>query len=150
MRWRWIIPIAVLVLLVIVPVVAVYRVLNSQAGLELALAQFQRLQNIRIEATGATGTLAGPLRVQRLVIEHEAVRIEAFDLRLQARMRELIASDTGQTPEKVEQDMNRDFWMSAQEARAYGVVDLVVGQTTATLAADQAEQQAVARPTELQ
>src|SRR5688500_10890986 len=71
-------------------------------------------------------------------------------LRLQARMRELIAADTGQTPEKVEQDMNRDFWMSAQEARAYGVVDLVVGQTAATLAADQAEKQAIARPTELQ
>ena len=90
MRWRWIILIAALVLLVAVPVVAVYRVLNSQAGLELALAQFQRLQNIRIEATGASGTLAGPLRVERLVIEHEAVRIEAFDLRLQARMRGLL------------------------------------------------------------
>ena len=90
MRWRWIVLIAALVLLVAVPVVAVYRVLNSQAGLELALAQFQRLQNIRIEATGASGTLAGPLRVERLVIEHEAVRIEAFDLRLQARMRGLL------------------------------------------------------------
>jgi translocation and assembly module TamB len=90
MRLRWIILIAALVLLVVVPVVAVYRVLNSEAGLELALAQFQRLQNIRIEATGASGTLAGPLRVERLVIEHDAVRIEAFDLRLQARMRGLL------------------------------------------------------------
>ena len=53
MRWRWIILIAALVLLVGLPVVAVYRVLNSQAGLELVLAQFQRLQNIRSEATGA-------------------------------------------------------------------------------------------------
>ena len=90
MRWRWIILAAVLVLLVAVPVVAVYRVLNSQAGLELALAQFQRLQNIRIEATGATGTLAGPLRVERLVIEHAAARIEVHDLRLRARMRGLL------------------------------------------------------------
>jgi hypothetical protein len=62
MRWRWIILVAALVLLVVVPVVAVYRVLTSEAGLDLALAQFQRLQNIRIEATGASGTLAGPLR----------------------------------------------------------------------------------------
>ncbi len=69
---------------------AAYRVLNSQAGLELALAQLQRLESIRIEATGASGTLAGPLRVERLVIEHEAVRIEAFDLRLQARTRALL------------------------------------------------------------
>ena len=50
MRWRWIVLIAALVLLVAVPVVAVYRVLNSQAGLELALAQLQRLESIRIEA----------------------------------------------------------------------------------------------------
>jgi ATP-dependent Clp protease protease subunit len=60
-------------------------------------------------------------------------------LRLQARMRELMASHTGQTPEKIERDVNRDFWMSAHEAREYGVVDAVVGQSPATLAADRAE-----------
>jgi ATP-dependent Clp protease protease subunit len=60
-------------------------------------------------------------------------------LRLQARMRELIANDTGQSVERVERDMNRDFWMSAAEARDYGVIDTIVGQTTATEAADRAE-----------
>ena len=60
-------------------------------------------------------------------------------LRLQARMRELIANDTGQSVERVERDMNRDFWMSAAEARDYGVIDTIVGQTTATAAADRAE-----------
>ena len=35
--------------------------------------------------------------------------------------------------------MNRDFWMSAAEARDYGVIDTIVGQTSATVAADQAE-----------
>ena len=62
-------------------------------------------------------------------------------LRLQARLRELIAADTGQSSERVERDMNRDFWMSASEARDYGVVDMIVGQTTATAAADRAEAQ---------
>jgi ATP-dependent Clp protease, protease subunit len=61
-------------------------------------------------------------------------------LRLQARMTELIASDTRQTTERVERDLNRDFWMSAREAADYGVVDLVIGQTSATAAADQAEE----------
>ena len=61
-------------------------------------------------------------------------------LRLQARMTELIASDTRQTTERVERDLNRDFWMSAREAADYGVVDLVIGQTPATAAADQAEE----------
>jgi len=60
-------------------------------------------------------------------------------LRLQARLKQLIASDTGQPPERVERDMNRDFWMSASEAKAYGIVDVVVGQTDATAAADEAE-----------
>ena len=60
-------------------------------------------------------------------------------LRLQARMRELIANDTGQSVDRVERDMNRDFWMSAAEARDYGVIDTIVGQTSATVAADQAE-----------
>ncbi|HEY3083642.1 MAG TPA: ATP-dependent Clp protease proteolytic subunit [Chloroflexota bacterium] len=61
-------------------------------------------------------------------------------LRLQARMTELIASDTRQTTERIERDLNRDFWMSAREAMDYGVVDLVIGQTPATAAADQAEE----------
>jgi len=61
-------------------------------------------------------------------------------LRLQARLKELIASDTGQPVDRVERDMSRDFWMSAVEAQTYGVVDLIVGQTTATEAADRAEE----------
>jgi ATP-dependent Clp protease, protease subunit len=62
-------------------------------------------------------------------------------LRLQARMRELIANDTGQSVDRVERDMNRDFWMSAAEARDYGVIDTIVGQTSATTAADRAEEE---------
>src|SRR5919205_782244 len=36
-------------------------------------------------------------------------------------------------------DINRDYWMSASEARDYGVIDMIVGQTEATAAADRAE-----------
>ena len=36
-------------------------------------------------------------------------------------------------------DINRDYWMSAAEAKDYGVIDLIVGQTEATAAADRAE-----------
>jgi ATP-dependent Clp protease protease subunit len=73
-------------------------------------------------------------------VEGTAADIEAREiLRLQARLKQLIASDTGQPPERVERDMNRDFWMSASEAKAYGIVDVVVGQTDATAAADEAE-----------
>ena len=60
-------------------------------------------------------------------------------LRLQARIKELLASDTGQPVERIAHDMNRDFWMSATEAKEYGLVDAVLGQTPATAAADRAE-----------
>src|SRR5919204_6366870 len=61
-------------------------------------------------------------------------------LRLEARMQELLAADTGQSVERIARDINRDYWMSAPEAHEYGIVDSIVGQTEATEAADRAEQ----------
>ena len=52
---------------------------------------------------------------------------------------EMMAADTGQPVERVAHDINRDYWMSATEARDYGVIDTIVGQTDATAAADRAE-----------
>ena len=60
-------------------------------------------------------------------------------LRLEARMQELLAADTGQSVERIARDINRDYWMSASEAKEYGVIDMIVGQTEATAAADRAE-----------
>jgi ATP-dependent Clp protease protease subunit len=60
-------------------------------------------------------------------------------LRLEARMVELLAADTGQTVERIRQDINRDYWMSATEALEYGIIDSIVGATDATKAADLAE-----------
>jgi ATP-dependent Clp protease, protease subunit len=60
-------------------------------------------------------------------------------LRLNARLKELMAADTGQDIERISHDINRDYWMSAQEAKEYGVIDSVHGQTAASVAADRAE-----------
>ncbi len=60
-------------------------------------------------------------------------------LRLEARMQELLAADTGQPVERVKRDINRDYWMSAVEAREYGIVDTIVGANEVSLAADRAE-----------
>jgi translocation and assembly module TamB len=89
MRRRWIVLIAALAVLVGLPLALAYRVLHSEAGLQFALAQLARLPTVRIEASGASGTLAGPLAVQRLVVDHEAVRIEATGVRVDARLRSL-------------------------------------------------------------
>jgi ATP-dependent Clp protease protease subunit len=69
------------------------------------------------------------------------IEVQARELlRLEARMQELLAADTGQPVDRIVRDINRDYWMSAQDALAYGIIDKVVGQTEKTLAADRAEQ----------
>ena len=37
-----------------------------------------------------------------------------------------MAADTGQDLERISRDINRDYWMSAREARDYGVIDEVI------------------------
>lgn len=45
---------------------------------------------------------------------------------LKQRLNEILAKNTGQKLSKVEKDTDRDFWMSAQEAADYGIVDKVI------------------------
>lgn len=40
---------------------------------------------------------------------------------------EILAKNTGKSEKQVEKDMDRDNWMSADEAKAYGIVDEVIG-----------------------
>ena len=47
-------------------------------------------------------------------------------LRTKKKMNELLAANTGQSVEKVTQDTERDHWMTAVEAKAYGIVDTII------------------------
>ena len=47
-------------------------------------------------------------------------------LKTRARLNQLLAEETGQKLEKIEEDTNRDFWLSAEEARKYGLIDRVI------------------------
>ena len=47
-------------------------------------------------------------------------------LRMKVQLNELLAEHTGQTVEKVENDTERDYFMSGEEARAYGIIDSIV------------------------
>jgi ATP-dependent Clp protease protease subunit len=59
---------------------------------------------------------------------------QATDIELQAReilrmrdmLNEMLATDTGQSIEKIEHDTDRDFIMSAAEAQEYGLIDEVI------------------------
>ncbi|HEX4140900.1 MAG TPA: ATP-dependent Clp protease proteolytic subunit, partial [Candidatus Methylacidiphilales bacterium] len=47
-------------------------------------------------------------------------------LHLKKRLNEIMADHTGQPVERIEKDMERDNYMSADEAKTYGIVDEVV------------------------
>ena len=48
-------------------------------------------------------------------------------LRLQDKLRAILSGNTGQDIEKIARDTDRDIYLSAEEARDYGLVDKVVG-----------------------
>lgn len=55
------------------------------------------------------------------------IEIHARELiRVKEEMHEILAQHTGQELEKVRHDTDRDFWMTAEEAKDYGVVDTVL------------------------
>jgi len=55
------------------------------------------------------------------------IRIAAEEiLKLRERINAMIAAETGQSPEKVESDSDRNFWMNAEQARDYGLVSQVI------------------------
>jgi ATP-dependent Clp protease protease subunit len=78
----------------------------------------QALPNARIMIHQPMGGAQG----QATDIEIQAREI----LRMKAKLNEIISKHTGQSLERVEKDTDRDFFMGAPEARAYGIVDEVV------------------------
>lgn len=47
-------------------------------------------------------------------------------LRLKERIEKILCSHTGKTLDKIKEDTDRDYFMAADEAKAYGIVDKVV------------------------
>ena len=47
-------------------------------------------------------------------------------LRIRANINEIMGRHTSQPIEKIEHDVERDFWMSAQQAREYGMIDEII------------------------
>ncbi|MBU3925136.1 ATP-dependent Clp protease proteolytic subunit, partial [Patescibacteria group bacterium] len=47
-------------------------------------------------------------------------------LHVKDRINQILAKHTGQKIEKIEKDTDRDFFMTAEEAKAYGIVDKII------------------------
>jgi ATP-dependent Clp protease protease subunit len=71
------------------------------------------------QPTGGTGGQASDIRI-------EAEEI----LKVRERLNGLIATETGQDVERVSKDSDRNFWMDAEQAKAYGLVGQVVTRAT--------------------
>jgi ATP-dependent Clp protease, protease subunit len=59
------------------------------------------------------------------------IEIQAKEiLRLQNRIREIIVYHTGQPMERVARDSDRDFFLTPEQAKEYGIVDEIIGHPT--------------------
>ena len=67
------------------------------------------------QPSGGMGGTASDIMIQKELILH-----------MKRQMAELIAEQTGQTPEAIERDSDRDRWFTAEQALEYGIVDHVV------------------------
>ncbi|MCA9509758.1 MAG: ATP-dependent Clp endopeptidase proteolytic subunit ClpP [Myxococcota bacterium] len=96
-------------------------------------------------AAGAPGKRTA-LAHSRIMIHQPmgGARGQASDIHIQAReilklreqMNAILAEHTGQPVERIAADTERDYYMSAEEARAYGVVDRVMARRGAEAASD--------------
>lgn len=50
-------------------------------------------------------------------------------LKIKDKINKILAAHTGQSLEKIERDTDRDFYMSAEEAKSYGVVDKIISKS---------------------
>ena len=69
---------------------------------------------------------AGSSRGQASDIQIDAQEI----LKMRDRVNRMIAEETGQTVERINQDTRRNFWMNAQEAIDYGLVSKIIKNTS--------------------
>jgi len=98
---------------------------------------------IGMQASAAAFILSSGEKGHRYILPHATVMIhqpssgtrgkitdQEIDLkeglRLKKMLEEIVAKNAGKTSKKVHEDMERDYWMSAEEAKAYGLVDKVI------------------------
>lgn len=60
------------------------------------------------------------------------IEIEAREiLRIRSRLNDILAKHTGQPLERIQRDTDRDFYMTAEQAVEYGIIDTVITETNA-------------------
>ncbi|MEO2153949.1 MAG: ATP-dependent Clp endopeptidase proteolytic subunit ClpP [Aquificae bacterium] len=131
----------------------IYLYINSPGGVVTAgLAIYDTMQYIKPDvvticmgqaASMAAVLLAGGAKGKRYSLPHSRIMIhqplggvqgQATDIiihaeeimRIKKMLIDIMAKHTGQPPEKLEQDMERDKFMSPEEALEYGIIDKII------------------------
>lgn len=103
------------------------------------------INTVAVGVTASFGTvlLAAGTKGQRFALPHATMHIhqplggaqgQATDieiqaneiLRLRSKLNQILADHTGQPVDKIKEDTERDYWLNAEQATAYGLVDKVL------------------------
>lgn len=138
----------------------IYLYINSPGGSVTAgMAIYDTMQHIKSEvvticvgiaASMGAFLLAAGTKGKRLALPHSRIMIhqplggtqgrrQATDIEIEAKeilrirdqLNEIMADRTEQPVEKIAKDTDRDYFMSAEEAKAYGLIDKVIEETRA-------------------
>ncbi len=136
--------------------------INSPGGsITAGLAIYDTMQHIQpdvaticvgLAASAGALLLAGGAKGKRAALPYSRIMIhqpwggaqgQVTDIEIQARefmemrriVNEILSRHTGQPLERIERDTDRNFWMSAQKAKEYGLIDQVIEARPEKLAA---------------
>lgn len=131
----------------------IFLYINSPGGSVYdALAIYDTIHHVKadvqtvgigMQASAAAFLLSSGTKGKRYILPHATVMIhqpssgtrgkvtdQEIDLRESLRVKslleEIMAKNTGQKPVKIHEDMERDKWLTAEEAKKYGIVDEVI------------------------
>lgn len=131
----------------------IYFYINSPGGSVYdAMAIYDTMQYVQndiqtvgigVQASAAAFLLSSGAKGKRMLLPHSTVMIhqpssgtrgkvtdQEIDLkeslRIKKLLEEIMVKNTGQKPARIHADMERDYWMTAQEALKYGLVDKVI------------------------
>jgi ATP-dependent Clp protease protease subunit len=137
----------------------IYLYINSPGGSVTAgMAIYDTMQHIKsdvvticvgLAASMGAFLLAAGTKGKRLALPHARIMIhqplggtgrrQATDIEIEARqilrikkeLNELMAHHTGKSVEQIEKDTDRDYFLSAEEAKEYGLIDRVIEDQSA-------------------
>lgn len=131
----------------------IYFYINSPGGSVYdALAIYDTMQyiandiqtvGIGIQASAAAFLLSSGTKGKRVILPNSTVMVHQpssgtrgkvtdmeidlkESLRIKQQLNEIMAKNTGQTVKQIQSDMERDYWMTAEEAKKYGIVDKII------------------------